>query len=141
MNLLADFVLMFVGLANGIAVGSGFVAFITVLNIIPRLTQLTKTYPYIHQYEVAIVFGVVFSTWLDFGEWKWSVPVGIMIPLGLMMGIFIGMLAAALTEVTNVFPILVKRLHMQDHLLYLLMAMALGKIAGSLFQWIFFPME
>ncbi|MNO07833.1 hypothetical protein D3C81_2302000 [compost metagenome] len=50
-------------------------------------------------------------------------------------GIFVGMLAAALTEVLNVLPILAKRLHMQKYLLGLLMAMVFGKVAGSLFEW------
>jgi stage V sporulation protein AB len=138
MKIAADVLLMFIGLASGIAVGSGFVAFITVLDLIPRLTQMTKGYRYIHQFEYAIVIGVVCFTWIDFAEWKSDLSVWLTVPLGLMMGVFVGMLAAALTEVTNVLPILVKRLHMQDHLLYLLMAMALGKIAGSLYQWIFF---
>ena len=34
---------LFLGLASGFAVGAGFVAFLTVLGVIPRLTQLTKT--------------------------------------------------------------------------------------------------
>jgi stage V sporulation protein AB len=139
MEIAADVVLMFIGLASGIAVGSGFVAFITVLGLIPRLTQMSKGYAYIPQFEYAIVVGVTCFTWIDFAEWKLALSAWLTAPLGLMMGVFVGMLAAALTEVTNVLPILVKRLHMQTHLLYLLLAMALGKIAGSLCQWIFFP--
>jgi stage V sporulation protein AB len=53
-------------------------------------------------------------------------------------GIFNGMLAAALTEVLNVFPVLSKRIGIQEKIIYLLMALVLGKIAGSLFQWIYF---
>jgi stage V sporulation protein AB len=48
------------------------------------------------------------------------------------------MLAAALTEVLNVFPVLSKRIGIQEKIIYLLMALVLGKIAGSLFQWIYF---
>ena len=39
---------IFVGLAGGFATGAGFVAFLTVLGVIPRLTQLTKTMKMIH---------------------------------------------------------------------------------------------
>lgn len=39
--------LAFIGFGGGIAVGSGFVAFLTVLGIIPRLMQLSKTFCYI----------------------------------------------------------------------------------------------
>ena len=62
----------------------------------------------------------------------------LLIPIGLADGIFNGMLAAALTEVLNVFPILSKRIGIQEKIIYLLMALVLGKIAGSLFQWIYF---
>ena len=55
--------------------------------------------------------------------------------IGLMCGIFIGMLAAALTEVLNVLPILAKRLRLTGYLFGLLMAMVAGKVAGSLFDW------
>nr|WP_220186006.1 stage V sporulation protein AB [Paenactinomyces guangxiensis] len=129
---------IFIGLAGGIAVGSGFVAFITVLDIVPRLTQITKSHQSIQSFEYSMVLGVVFFTWIDFRGWTIEIPVWIMVPIGWVMGLFVGMLAAALTEVLNVFPILVKRMHMQAHLLYLLMAMALGKVTGSLFQWLIF---
>jgi stage V sporulation protein AB len=45
-------------------------------------------------------------------------------------------LAAALTEVVNVIPILAKRLRLEQWIAYLLLAMALGKMAGSLIQWL-----
>jgi stage V sporulation protein AB len=51
---------------------------------------------------------------------------------------FIGMLAAALTEVLNVFPILAKRIGLGDKIVILLMAIVFGKIIGSLFHWIYF---
>ena len=57
---------LFIGLSSGFAVGAGFVAFLTVLGVIPRLTQLTKTMQYIHFYEWAIVIGVVMGRGLDY---------------------------------------------------------------------------
>ncbi len=58
--------------------------------------------------------------------------------IGLLSGVFVGMLAAALTEVLNVFPILAKRLGIDEQIVVLLMAMVFGKVAGSLFHWIYF---
>ncbi|SEN20514.1 stage V sporulation protein AB [Lihuaxuella thermophila] len=138
MELLYSLILIFIGLAGGIAVGSGFVAFITVLDIVPRLVQMTKAHRFIRGCEYSIVLGVLFFTWIDFRGWEMGFPDWATIPLGLTMGIFVGLLAAALTEVINVLPILAKRLRMQEHLLYLLMAMALGKVAGSIYQWMVF---
>lgn len=138
MDLLHNLLLALIGLSGGFAVGSGFVAFITVLDILPRLVQLTKSGSNIRLYEASIILGVLFFTSIDFYDvmffgFKWVV-----FPIGLIMGLFVGMLAAALTEVVNVIPILARRLRMYDYLFLLLLAMALGKMLGSLFQWIIY---
>lgn len=130
--------ILFVGLAGGFAVGAGFVAFLTVLGVIPRITQLTKTQSKIHFYEVGVIAGVVLGGWLSLNPSIFHIPVIFMSFFGLLSGIFNGMLAAALTEVLNVFPILAKRIGFQAKIIYLLMAMVLGKVFGSLFQWIYF---
>ncbi|MBN8234753.1 stage V sporulation protein AB [Halobacillus kuroshimensis] len=127
-----------IGLASGIAVGTGFVAFLTVLGIVPRLMQLSHSESKLRHYEWAVITGVFFGIYLSFGSFPlqmtwWGLGVW-----GLFHGIFIGMLAAALTEVLNVFPLLFKRIGVDGYLFTLLMALVLGKIAGSLFQWIIF---
>lgn len=129
---------LFIGLSSGFAVGAGFVAFLTVLGVIPRLTQLTKTICYIHYYEWAIVTGVVIGTWLGLQEIKLYWTQWTLLPIGLADGVFNGMLAAALTEVLNVLPILAKRMGIQEKIIYLMMAIVFGKMIGSLFQWIYF---
>lgn len=58
--------------------------------------------------------------------------------MGLADGIYVGMIAAALTEVLDVFPLLAKRIGIDDRLLVLMMALVFGKIFGSLFHWIYF---
>lgn len=138
MELLHYLLLILIGLAGGLAVGSGFVAFITVLNIIPRLTQLVKGFNYLKSFQEALILGVVFFTWIDLRGISFNLPAIITLFIGVLSGIFIGLLAAALTEVLNVLPILAKRLNMVEVILYLLMAMVFGKIFGSLFQWIIF---
>ncbi|WP_173916248.1 stage V sporulation protein AB [Halobacillus sp. Marseille-Q1614] len=127
-----------IGLASGIAVGTGFVAFITVLGIVPRLMQLSQTASKIIWYEVAIIFGVFAGIYLSFGDSPIHMAVPGLVLWGLFHGAFVGMLAAALTEVLNVFPLLFKRIGIEGYLFTLLMALSLGKIAGSLFQWVIF---
>ncbi|MUG22733.1 stage V sporulation protein AB [Paenibacillus macerans] len=128
-------VAVFIGLSGGIAVGAGMIAFFIVLDIIPRLAQLTNSYGKVHWYEGAMVSGAFLGTVADFWNWKmagsWTAE-GL---VGLLNGIFVGLLAAALTEVLNVLPILAKRLHMQRYLFGLMLAMVFGKMAGSLFEW------
>lgn len=129
---------MFVGFAGGIAVGSGFVAFFTVLGVLPRLTQLTKTMKMIRHYEWSVVIGAMVGCWLSFTPITFNLTSFILVPIGLASGVFVGLLAAALTEVINVLPILAKRIGVHDQIVFLLMAIALGKVFGSLFQWIYF---
>lgn len=129
--------IIFLGLAGGVAVGSGFVAFLTVLGIIPRLTQLTKTKGFIQAYEWAVILGAVFGGWESLNMSRFFLSKWPLVPIGLFAGVFIGMLAA-LTEVLNVLPILAKRIGMGDRILILLMAIVFGKILGSMFQWLIF---
>jgi len=127
----------FIGLAGGIAVGSGFVAFIVVLDIVPRLAQLANGYRHSFWFESAIIGGAVFWTVAEFFGRTMELPVFPFLPaVGLLDGVFVGLLAAALTEVINVLPILAKRLKLGDYLVVLLAAMILGKVTGSLFDWL-----
>lgn len=129
---------IFIGLASGLAVGSGFVAFLTVLGIIPRLTQLTKTMKMIRFYEWAVILGVVVGGIGTLWDPLLFFSPYILIPIGLATGVFIGMVAAGLTEVLNVLPILAKRIGIDGQIVILLMAIVFGKIFGSLYQWIYF---
>jgi stage V sporulation protein AB len=137
-NLLINLIEIFIGLAGGFAVGGGFVAFITVLGIIPRLIQLTKTDRLIKVYGACVIFGLEMGTYLSFTGLTMNEPILLLIFWGMLHGIFNGMLAAALTEVLNVFPVISKRIGLENQLLWLLMAIVFGKIAGSLFQWTIF---
>ncbi|QRG69847.1 stage V sporulation protein AB [Brevibacillus choshinensis] len=135
MTLWTAFCLVLIGLGGGLAVGSGLVAFITVLDIIPRLTQLTNSHRFIRAFEWSLVSGALFFTLIDFFAWGVHLPFLVTSIYGLLAGIFVGTLAAGLTEVLNVFPILAKRLNMDGNLLYLLMAVVFGKVTGSILQW------
>jgi stage V sporulation protein AB len=129
---------LFLGLASGLAVGSGFVAFLTVLGVIPRLTQLSKTINMIQHYQLAVVIGALVGVYASLRDPVIGISAFFLIPLGLTGGIFVGMLAAALTEVLNVLPILAKRINLDGKILYLIMAIVIGKIFGSIFQWVYF---
>ncbi|ALX48001.1 stage V sporulation protein AB [Lentibacillus amyloliquefaciens] len=140
--MIADIVInlleVLIGFAAGIAVGGGFVAFLTLLGVIPRLIQLSKTAELIPAYIASIILGSLLGTYFSFAEVSFNQPIILLVLWGVFHGIFNGMLAAALTEVLNVFPIMSKRIRLEEKLLWLLMAIVFGKIAGSLFQWTIF---
>ncbi|MGO4544271.1 stage V sporulation protein AB [Paenibacillus sp. 2TAB23] len=127
------------GLAGGLAVGSGLVALLIVLDLIPRLAQVANAYRMSIWFETAVICGSLYWTFADFMNWKLSMPSGILLSgAGLIDGMFVGMLAAALTEVMNVLPILAKRMNLSSYMVALVMAMVLGKTLGSLFDWLVF---
>jgi len=130
--------ILFLGLASGLSVGAGFVAFLTVIGIIPRLMQLSKTMIMIHYYEWAVVMGALIGVLGSLRDPSMNISEFFLIPLGLSGGVFVGMLAAGLTEVLNVFPILAKRIRLDGEIIILIMAIVLGKIFGSIFQWLYF---
>lgn len=93
--------------------GGGFRCFLTVMGIIPRLMQLTKTMRFVQAYEAAVILGAVCGGWETLHMNHLYLTKWIAVPVGLLAGLFVGMLAAALTEVLNVLPILAKRIGLQ----------------------------
>jgi len=138
LNLLINIIQILIGFSGGLAVGGGFVAFITVLGIIPRLVQLTKSDNYVKVYGACVILGLIAGSYLSFADVHFNQNILLLIIWGAFHGIFNGMLAASLTEVLNVFPILFKRIGMSNYLIILLMALVFGKVLGSLFQWTIF---
>ncbi|WP_243290129.1 stage V sporulation protein AB [Bacillus sp. FJAT-47783] len=130
--------IMFIGLSAGFAVGAGFVAFLTVLGIIPRLMQLTKTISFIRFYEWGVIAGAIMGGVLSLMEPTFNASPFWLSIIGFFNGIFVGMLAAALTEVLNVIPLLTKRIGMERNIVMLLAAIVFGKVVGSLFHWLYF---
>lgn len=128
----------FIGFSGGLAVGAGFVAFLAVVGLVPRLSQLTKSYHLVRWFEWAIILGVLVGTWGGLRTLELNLSSIFLIPIGLGAGVFVGMLAAGLTEVLNVLPILAKRLGIHEQIILLLMAIVLGKMLGSLFHWSYF---
>lgn len=131
-------IVVIIGLSGGLAVGTGYVAFLSVLGILPRLVQLSKTNFFIRGYEVAIIIGSMTGCFVSFTTVHFHVGKVIVLFIGSLCGVFIGLLAAALTEVLNVLPILAKRIYADHAVLWFLSALALGKMTGSLFQWLYF---
>ena len=131
--------IIFIGFAGGLSVGAGYVAFLTVLGIIPRLTQLTKTMKMIQMYEWAVVFGAVAGT---IGH-VYRIP---HLHLSLIYSNCIWLSrrnlcwndGCSINRGINVWPILAKRIGVEEKIVILIMALVFGKIVGSLFQWIYF---
>lgn len=137
-SFILNLIQVFIGFSGGLAVGGGFVAFITVLGIIPRLVQLSKSEQYVKVYISSVILGLLAGCYLSFTNMYMDQTLLTLAVWGLFHGIFNGMLAASLTEVLNVFPTLFKRIGLGEYLIILLMAVVFGKVIGSIFQWTIF---
>lgn len=132
-----SFIEILIGFSSGIVVGAGFIALLTILGVIQRLLQMLRFKSNMTLFFITFIAGVLFGTFLSFTSKYISVPHIFIVIWGFVHGIFNGMLAAALVEILNVFPLLSRRLSLEKYLFVLLMAIVFGKIFGSLFQWLY----
>ena len=129
--------LLFPGLSGGICVAGGLFAFLTIVGVVTRLASGTKTAKNVVLYEDISLFGLVFGNIAYlFGN---NMPIGTISLLiyGLGAGVFTGCLAAALAEIVNVIPVMVKRIKLKYGISAVMVAFALGKLAGSIYQLCF----
>lgn len=132
------FYLLFCTIAGG-AIAAGYVAFITLLGVFDKLGEKYKAHKYALIIENCIIIGVTLGNIIYLA--KASIPIGRIgfCAFTLVGGIFTGCLAGALAETLNVFPIISRRCGIRKLLPYVLVAAALGKLAGGIIQQLYFP--
>lgn len=127
-----------VGFSSGFLVAGGVVALMIGLGVITRFVGITHTAKRVELYENTILAGTVAGTILTVFEVKpYAVIPGIagaamLILFGAFMGMFVGGWIMALAEVVNVFPVFCRRFGIVKGMSWLVIALALGKMAGSL---------
>ncbi|WP_187820962.1 stage V sporulation protein AB [Pasteuria penetrans] len=119
--------------------GSGFVALLSALQLFPRLLQLANVLQKSVFLEWALIAGVLSFTLVDLFDLHIGIHIVLLSIVGVGMGSFIGMLAGALTEVINVFPVFARRLRLQSYVTFIFSAVVVGKVTGSLCQMWWFP--
>ena len=126
----------FLGLCAGGIVASAAVAFLIGLGIIPRYAGITHTADRILLYEDTMMRGAlagnifyVFHLQLPLGAWGLGI-------YGLFSGVFLGGWILALAEMADIFPVIARRLKLKHGIPIVIVVIALGKVAGSL--WFFY---
>ena len=120
-----------VGISFGAAVAAGLFAFITTVGVVTRLAAGTKTAKHVMLYETVAILGVTVANLVDLFQWQFAGGVLFRLVCGLFCGVFVGCLAAALAEVVNVFPVMVRRIKLTVGMAWLVLAFALGKGFGA----------
>ena len=123
---------MLIGFSSGLVIASAVCAFITAIGMVPRLAQKTGTENNAKIYESAIAIGGLLGA--VSGIVNPYLPIGSLAvtAIGFAVGIFHGVLAMSLAEVLNVIPILTRRARLQQGMFFFILAIAMGKLCGSL---------
>lgn len=126
-----------IGLCGGFIVASGLAALIIGLGIIPRYAGITHTADRILLYEDCTMLGTFFGNL--FLLYRWQVSFGIigLAIVGIFFGLFLGSWIVALGEVVNIFAIMSRRVGLTKGIGFVIIAMGLGKIVGSLLFFCF----
>ena len=124
------------GFGSGAVISGAVFAFISVIGVVPRLAQKTNTKRFIPLYEEAIMFGGILGCVEGFFNFQLPLPGVAVAALGFCTGVFYGCLAVSLAEVLNVIPILTRRTKLGKGMFFFILAIALGKLTGSLIYYI-----
>ncbi|MDE6664117.1 MAG: stage V sporulation protein AB [Lachnospiraceae bacterium] len=142
------------GISFGFVVSGGVFTVLLSVGLIPRFAGKMHIAKHIFILEEMVVLGTlvgdfasVFSDNAYFGEWilshdvfgvsltgtVWSmIGNALMIIFGLFSGIFVGALALAIAEMLDTIPIFSRRIGFRHGLGIAILAVALGKLVGSL---------
>ena len=123
-----------IGLCAGSVTAAGVFAFLVMIGVFPRLIGKTSTKKHILLYETVIIVGGVLGNISDLaGEVAGQIFLGL---FGVAVGIFTGCLFMSLAETLKALPTVTRRLRLAVGLPWLILALALGKLTGSLIYFI-----
>jgi len=133
MSALMNLLMGIIGLGGGILVAGGLFAFLSTVGVVTRLAAGTKTAKDVMLYEDMALLGCVGGNLLFI--YGFGLPLGNLFlgMYGIGSGIFTGCLAAALSEVVNMFPVLSERVSLKKGMAGIMAMFAIGKLVGSLF--------
>lgn len=147
------------GLSAGVLVSAGIFTVLLAVGLTPRFVGTTHTAKKIFLYENCITAGAVMGTFFSVipalghaGEWlrrqmlesaggtavRAVMDTGGEVFLGaagLFMGMFVGCLALAIAEMLNSIPIFARRVSYRHGLGIAVLAVAIGKLVGSLYYF------
>lgn len=120
-----------VGLSAGAAASAGVFALITVIGILPRWAGHTRTARHVSLYEWSVILGGTAGNLIFLLQPSLPGKEILEAAAGLFMGIFVGGLIMSLAEVLDVFPILLRRGHIQSGIPWMVLSIGIGKMLGA----------
>lgn len=127
----------FLGVCAGGIIAAGVFAFLAMIGVFPRLMGRTRTPGQAKIYETATILGGIWGNLLNL--YDLPVPLGshlmgqIFLGItGLSIGTFVGCLVMSLAETVKALPVMNRRIRLAVGFQYVILAIALGKLGGSL---------
>ena len=99
-----SFFLIFYGLCAGGLIAASFLAFLSMLGVIPRLAGLTKSMKNARMYESFVALGGILGTLVFLYRWQIKAGYPLLVLYGLFGGIFVGCMIGALAETIKSLP-------------------------------------
>ena len=152
--ILKQILLGIIGVSSGLIVSAGGFTVLISVGLIPRFAGKMHVARKIFILEEMVVFGTLFGGFFSiFGDWGMigefvkkhrifgeSATEGVwnligtlfLLMFGVFAGIFVGCLALAIAEMLNTIPIFARRIGFRHGLGIAILAVALGKLTGSL---------
>lgn len=153
MQIIMGCLLALAGFSFGLLAAAGVFTVLSAVGLVPRFAGKTHSAREIWLYEDMVVVGTVvgcifsiFSRFLQIGTWlerrlpelSWlweALGQGFLGISGLFYGMFVGCLALAIAEMLDSIPIFTRRISFRHGLGCAVLAMAVGKLCGSLFYF------
>lgn len=130
------------GVSFGLTASAGVFTVLISVGLIPRFAGKTHTARKVFFYEDMVVIGTILGGIASvFPIGRGLVPYGwlkdiLLVIYGVFSGIFVGCLALAIAEMLDAIPIFARRIGFRKGLGVAILAVALGKLSGSLFYFI-----
>lgn len=140
------------GASFGLLAAAGVFTVLVAVGLIPRFAGKTHTAKHVLFYEETVIAGTVlgglasvFERYCHIGDWLLRQGIShrfiqiagssFMVIFGIFAGMFIGCLALAIAEMLDSIPIFARRVGFRHGLGVAILAMAAGKLAGSIFYF------
>ena len=126
-----------IGLSFGALAASGVLTVLTAVGLMPRYAGRVHEAKHITLFENMIIWGTMSGTFISlFGVYVGNSGLGLLgnlieIIYGVFSGIFVGTLALAIAEMLDAFPIFFRRAKIKGGLVWIILAISLGKMVGS----------
>lgn len=139
----STFFLAVMGFSFGVLAAAGVFTVLIAVGLIPRFAGETHTGRYVLWYEEMVVFGTLFGGIISvypeyclfFIAWPQWLGNSILACFGLFCGMFVGCLALAIAEMLDSIPIFSRRVSLRHGIGMVILSVAIGKLAGSLFYF------